>query len=87
MKEPVFWIGILAGACTSVSLLPQILKIIKEKKSENISIPYLLILFAGLCLWITYGVMKKDTPIIITNSLAAAMNVITIILGLMYRHG
>jgi len=47
-------IGIVASLFSAVSLVPQLFKLIKEKKAENISMPMLLILFAGLSGWIYY---------------------------------
>jgi MtN3 and saliva related transmembrane protein len=61
-------IGITAGICTSISLLPQLIKMRKEKQVEDISLFMLLILFMGLALWIYYGMLKIDWPIIVTNS-------------------
>lgn len=80
-----FWIGIAAGVVTSVSLLPQVYKLIKEKRAESISLPYLLILLVGLCLWITYGIMKKDLPIILSNGFAVLTTALTLVLGLIYK--
>jgi len=85
MNQPVFWIGLVAGICTSISLLPQLIKLVKEKRAENISIPYLVLLFIGLCLWIVYGIMKRDMPIIFTNGFAALTSLATLALGLIYR--
>ena len=44
-------IGIIAGICTGISLLPQLFKIIKEKKADDISYFMLFILLAGLAGW------------------------------------
>ncbi|MES2655591.1 MAG: PQ-loop repeat-containing protein [Bacteroidota bacterium] len=38
------YIGIVAGVFTAFSLVPQLVKIIKEKKANNISITMLLVL-------------------------------------------
>ena len=78
-------IGITAGICTSISLLPQLIKLIKEKKSEDISIFYLLILFVGLGLWIWYGAKRDDMPIVATNSLALILNGVILVLGIRYK--
>ena len=78
-------VGLIAGLCTAVSLLPQIFKIVKEKKAQDISVAYLLVLLLGLILWIVYGVLKKDIPVIATNVLSVLMNVTTIVLGLKYK--
>ena len=61
-------IGLAAGICTATSLLPQVVKTIKEKKAEDVSLVMLLVLMAGIILWIVYGIQKKDLPITATNS-------------------
>ena len=43
------WIGIAAGVLTSVSMLPQLIKIIKEKKAGDVSVVMLLVLIGGAC--------------------------------------
>ena len=52
-------VGVAASACTAASLLPQLTKVLKEKKAESISLGMLLVLFAGLGLWMYYGILKK----------------------------
>ena len=79
-------VGISAGIFTAVSLLPQIVKIIKEKQARDISLFYLAVLFLGLVLWTYYGVLKKHAPIIATNAVSLVLNITMIILGLIYKH-
>lgn len=82
-------VGIAAGICTATSLLPQLIKLIKHKKSEDISLFYLLILFTGLGLWLWYGILRKDIPILVTNGFSLVINGIVIVLGVLYKraHG
>jgi MtN3 and saliva related transmembrane protein len=68
------WIGIAAGVLTSVSMLPQLIKIIKERKAHDVSIVMLLVLMAGLAMWATYGFMREDWPIIVTNCFSFLLN-------------
>lgn len=72
------YIGIAAGICTAISLLPQLIKIIREKKADNISWFMLFILLTGLGLWVWYGILKKDYPIILTNSFSFLVNTLVI---------
>ena len=72
------WIGIAAGVLTSVSMLPQLIKIIKEKKAGDVSVVMLLVLIGGLALWAVYGFMKEDWPIIITNSFSFLLNCVVL---------
>ena len=75
----------MAGILTAVSLLPQLVKLIKSKKAEDISFFFLVILFCGLGLWIWYGFLREDIPIIATNSFSLLVNGIIIVLGIRYK--
>ena len=79
------YVGIAGGILTGVSLLPQLIKIIKEKKANSISFVMLAVLLAGLCVWIVYGVLKKDYPIIVTNSFSLLTNIIIVVLTAKYK--
>jgi MtN3 and saliva related transmembrane protein len=79
------WIGIVAGVFTAMSLLPQLVKLIRSKKAEDISLFYLIILFFGLGLWIWYGFMRKDLPIIATNLFSLLVNISMIVFGVKYK--
>ena len=81
------FIGIMATVFAVSSTIPQILKIIKSKESEDISIWLALVLIIGLCLWVTYGIVKKDIVIIIANSISVLLNMIMLFLKVRYsRH-
>jgi MtN3 and saliva related transmembrane protein len=79
-------IGILASIFTSIALLPQLIKIVKEKKSDGISYLMLSSLMLGLSLWIWYGIMKSDVIIIISNAFALCINITVVVLSVKYRH-
>jgi MtN3 and saliva related transmembrane protein len=78
-------VGIVAGICTAISLLPQLIKMIKNKKADDISLFYLIILLCGLSLWVWYGFLRDDMPIIVTNSFSLLLNITVIILGIKYK--
>jgi MtN3 and saliva related transmembrane protein len=78
-------VGITAGICTSIALLPQLIKLRKHKKAEDISLFYLVILFVGLSLWVWYGVLREDIPIMVTNGFSLVINGIIIVLGVRYK--
>lgn len=78
-------IGIGASVFTATSLIPQLIKIVKEKKAEDISLMMLAVLFTGLALWIWYGFLKNDLIIIISNSFALLVNLIIGILAIHYK--
>lgn len=77
--------GIAAGIFTSTSMLPQLVKLIKEKKAEAISPVMLIVLLVGLTLWTIYGVLRNDWPIIITNAFAWMVNGVLLVLRQKYK--
>jgi MtN3 and saliva related transmembrane protein len=85
MKDYSLYVGIAAGICTAISLLPQLIKIIKEKKANDISYFMLFILLVGLGGWIGYGVVKEDYPIIITNAFSFIVNLSIIGFSIKYK--
>lgn len=78
-------LGLIAGVFTASSMLPQLVKIIKEKKANDLSLSMLAVLITGMCLWIYYGVLREDWPIIITNSFSLLLNIVVIIFSIKYK--
>ena len=78
-------IGLLAGTCTTVSFLPQVIKTFKLKEKRDISLSMYIILASGILLWIIYGLLIKDLPVILANSISFAFA--SIILILKIKHG
>jgi MtN3 and saliva related transmembrane protein len=74
MNEFSLYVGIGAGIFTGISMLPQLFKIIKSKKAEDISYFMLAILLVGVGGWVWYGIIKNDYPIIITNAFSFLVN-------------
>ncbi|SMO92669.1 MtN3 and saliva related transmembrane protein [Chryseobacterium rhizoplanae] len=78
-------LGIIAGFLTSVSMIPQLVKVIKEKNVEDISLVMLLVLISGLSLWVWYGIKKDELPIILSNGFAVLVNVSLLICYFIYN--
>lgn len=83
--EGIDILGIVAGICTSSSILPQIIKTLKKKKAEEVSIFMFIVLMTGNALWIYYRFVKSDIAIISTNFFALALNIVMIVLKFRYR--
>ena len=63
-------IGLIAALFTTVSLLPQLIKVYKTKSTKDISTGMFTLFGVGVFLWFVYGVFVNDLPIIVANSLA-----------------
>jgi len=78
-------IGIIAGILTAISLIPQICKIIRQKKSGNISGIMPFVLLVGNGLWVWYGLLLSALPITLTNSFSVICDILLIYLNFHYR--
>lgn len=78
-------IGLIASIMTTVNSLPQILKIIKTKSVNDISLTAIIVLVIGLGLWTGYGILISNIPIIISSGIQFFLEIIT--LGLVINHG
>jgi MtN3 and saliva related transmembrane protein len=67
-------IGISAGVLTSTSFIPQLIKTVKTKEVEDLSAFMLITRGLGLALWIVYGIMKSDIPVLLTFAFAFVVN-------------
>ncbi len=77
--------GLIAGLCTSSSLIPQLVVTIKKKKAEDVSVFMFIVMLTGNSMWIYYGIAKKDISIIATNILALSLNIALVVLQIKYR--
>jgi MtN3 and saliva related transmembrane protein len=67
------WIGVCAAVLTSLSYIPQVRKAWPRGSTKDLSLHMLLVLTAGLLLWVGYGLLKADWVIIAANSVGAAL--------------
>lgn len=80
-------IGLVAGAFTAASLLPQLITTLKKKKAGDVSMIMFFVMLTGNTLWAIYGFKKTDLPIILTNLFSIATNIAMIILKIKYGKG
>ena len=79
-------VGLVAGIITSSAMLPQVIKIFKEKKAKDISLIMIIVLLIGLSLWVTYGFLRDDIPIIATNLFSVLVNMVLLGLSIKYTN-
>ena len=78
-------LGLLAGVLTTISFLPQVLRIWKLKETRDISLWMYIILCTGIALWLVYGLYKNDLPIIIANGISLILTSSIVVLKLKYK--
>ncbi len=83
MNENV--LGIVAGILTSVSMIPQLIKVLKDKNVNDLSWVMLLVLITGVSLWVWYGIVKDEWPIILSNAFSVMVNISLLICYMLYK--
>ena len=78
-------VGIAAGIFTATSMLPQVIKTLKEKEAEDVSPVMLIVLITGISLWVFYGILRSDIPIIATNGFSLTVNLFMLYLRWKYK--
>ena len=78
-------LGLVAGGITSVAMLPQLIKVWKEKNVQDLSLMMILVLVTGLSLWVWYGILKEELPIILSNAFAVIVNIALLISYFKFR--
>jgi MtN3 and saliva related transmembrane protein len=78
-------IGFAAAICTSAAYLPQVIRVWKTRRTQDVSLGMFLVMTVGLLCWETYGWLIHDWPVIICNALALVMT--SIILIFKFKHG
>jgi len=78
-------LGLLAGTLTTVSFVPQVVQIIRTRDTQAISFRMYALFTAGVALWLAYGVIREETPIILAN--AVVLGLAGTVLLLKARHG
>src|SRR4051794_31169468 len=61
------WIGFLAAFCSTGAFLPQVVQTWQTHSTKDISLLMFLVLMAGIILWLIYGLIIQDIPLIAAN--------------------
>ncbi len=68
-------IGSCAAVCTTVSFVPQLIRVWRRKSADDISLIMFLLFSFGVFCWLIYGIGLDSVPMI-------AANVVTLTLAL-----
>jgi len=60
-------IGLVAGALTTVAVIPQLIKTWRTRHARDLSLWQQLILILGMSCWLWYGLLVNDLPLIMAN--------------------
>lgn len=78
-------LGLIAGALTSVSFLPQVIKTWRSKSARDLSLGMFGIFSAGVSLWLVYGILVNSIPVIAANALTLVLCLVILYFKLKFK--
>ena len=76
--------GYFAAILTTLAFLPQLIKTLKTKKAEDVSLITLIMFLTGVLSWIIYGYKISSTPILIANIITFFLNLLILIFKIIF---
>jgi MtN3 and saliva related transmembrane protein len=67
------FLGFIAGVLTTLSLVPQIIRVFRLKSAREISTTFTSLLLAGMLIWLVYGIVGGLVPVMLWNAIGAAL--------------
>ena len=67
-------VGLLAATLTTTAFLPQMIKTWQTKSAKDVSYTMLITFITGVFLWLIYGIMAQDIPVILANAFTLVFN-------------
>ncbi len=71
--------GYIAAVLTTAAFLPQLIKTLKTKKADDVSLVTLIMFIIGVLCWIIYGYKISSIPILIANLITLILNLLILI--------
>ncbi len=76
----VDYVGSFAATCTTLAFIPQAIHSYKTRDLSGISLPMYSIFTLGVAMWLVYGLLKQDWPIIVANVITVALSAMILVL-------
>jgi MtN3 and saliva related transmembrane protein len=77
-------VGLLAATLTTTAFLPQMIKTWQTKSAKDVSYTMLITFITGVFLWLIYGIMAADIPVILANTFTLLFNLTILYLKIKY---
>ncbi|CAM4297149.1 SemiSWEET family sugar transporter [Zobellia roscoffensis] len=78
-------LGLAAAILTTAGYVPQVYKTWRDKSTKDISLTTYLVLFIGVVLWLSYGILISSLPVTLANGITAFLLLFMLILKFKYK--
>ena len=69
LMDTIQFVGLAAGMLTTIAFLPQVIKTWKSRSAKDLSLGMFSLFCLGVVLWLAYGLLVMDIPVIVANLL------------------
>ena len=83
-QRAIDFIGYAAATCTTISFLPQLIRVVKLRTARDISLGMFSIFSAGTAMWLTYGLLSHSTPVAAANGVTLVLSISILVLKLRF---
>jgi MtN3 and saliva related transmembrane protein len=80
-------LGYIAGTLTTAALVPQVWRTFRTRDVSGISLRMYSIFTIGIAAWLAYGVLLRELPMMLANSLSLVMACAVLAMKLKFRDG
>lgn len=77
-------LGILAATVTTVCWLPQAVRVVRTRETKAISLWTYAAFAVGIVLWLTYGLLIGNLPLIGANAVSLVLTLVILTMKLRY---
>ncbi|MCI4669027.1 MAG: SemiSWEET transporter [Bacteroidia bacterium] len=78
-------IGFTAAILSTVTFLPQVVKTWKSRSAKDLSLSMYLLVVSSVFMWLVYGILKVDWPIILANIVTLSLSSIILYFKIRYK--
>ncbi len=79
------WIGMAAALLTTAAFAPQAFKVWQTRSTRDVSLAMFLMMVSGVMLWLAYGILISDMPLIVANAVTLVLAATILVAKIRFR--
>jgi MtN3 and saliva related transmembrane protein len=85
MADISLWVGYVAACLTTVSFIPQVLKVWQTRSARDVSLGMYVLFSLGVAMWLLYGLMINAWPVVIANAITLLLAGAVLVMKLKFK--
>lgn len=73
-------LGLVAACCTTIAFVPQVVRIWRTRSTHDISLAMFVVMSVGMLLWLVYGLLIRDLPLVLANGATFALSLTILVM-------